>query len=208
MDGGGKWRESNYIAFCGYIDVVERFDLFRERWRSVLTATGIEALHYAEAMAWQGEWASLYGKWGTDRDARRLEALLTFADAIVGSTMEPVAFCGDSNEIRQKALDAKRPDLVMLEMAVVSATQALPPDDSISLLLDWEEGFDELCCRLFRKMRAERVINSDRIILLGFGDDKAYAELQAADMLACCHVRNWNDETRIRATRSIRYTRD
>jgi hypothetical protein len=135
-------------------------------------------------MAWQGEWASLFGKWGKDRDARRLEALLTFADAIVGSTMEPVAFCGDSNEIRQKAFDAKRPDVLMLEMAVVSATQALPPNDSISLLLDWEEGFDELCCRLFRKPRAESVLNSDRIILLGFGDDKAHAELQAADMLA------------------------
>jgi hypothetical protein len=30
LDGGGKWREHKYIAFCGFVDTVDNLERFTE----------------------------------------------------------------------------------------------------------------------------------------------------------------------------------
>ena len=187
IDGGGKFRQQRYVSFCGYIDTVVGFTLFKEECSKQLIKHGLYSLHYTEAMAWEGDdWKRLYDQWGEERDEKRQEVLLGFVDVIRRQpSMKAIVYCADSRLIKEKMATTKRPDLMLFEIALKAATEQIPPGHhTLSVLCDWEDGFDVLCCRLLAKLRSQRIANADKVILLGFGDDRAYAELQAADMLA------------------------
>ena len=186
LDGGGKWRQQKYVAFCGYLDNVSNLERFSSEWKVLLDNSGLSALHYSEAMAWQGDWRQLRQAWGEQEcESKRAELIGKFIDVIKAQpTMKPIGYCGDSRGLTAKSANSKRPDLMLFERAVTIATSQLPPGRELAIICDWEDGFDELCCRLLRSLRSERVAQAHQVVLLSFGDDKAYPELQAADMFA------------------------
>lgn len=186
LDGGGKWRDQKYVAFCGYMDTVDRLEAFSSRtWKPLLDRHKLSSLHFTKAMAWRDEWEKLRVEWGSDCDAMRAAVLGDFVDAIKQHpTMVPIGWVADSGHISRKAQDAKRPELMLFEKAITIATSKVPQGDRLSIFCDWEDGFDELCCRLLSKLRSRNVANARCIDLIAFGDDETYAELQAADMFA------------------------
>jgi len=186
LDGGGKWREQKYIAFCGYVDTVDNFERFMASWQFVLKEFGLKSLHFTEAMAWDGDWARLRREWGEQEcDAKRTDALSRFVTLVnQHSTMQAVGVSADSRHVSHKARDSKRPDLMLFERAITIATNRLISGERLSIFCDWEDGFDVLCCKLLSKLRTQNVANARCIDLIAFGDDETYAELQAADMFA------------------------
>lgn len=98
--------------------------------------------------------------------------------------MQAIGISADSRHVSHKAMESKRPDMMLFERAVTNASRALPDGEKLFLFCDWEDGFDVLCCKLLSKLRVQNIANAREIDLIAFGDDETYAELQAADMFA------------------------
>jgi hypothetical protein len=185
LDGGGKWRQQQYVAFCGFMDTVEHFEMFTNHWKHLLNQHHLpHGLHCTDAMRWDGPWRQFKLNWGADCDERRSAVIGEFISLIKQNpTMQPIGVAADSRHISRKAQEAKRPDLMLFEHAIRIATERAT-DHRLSILCDWEDGFDELCCKLLRKLRVKNVANARAVDLIGFGDDRTYSELQAADLFA------------------------
>jgi hypothetical protein len=186
LDGGGKWREHKYVAFCGYLADVEQFEQFSADWKRELQAANLTALHASEAMAWEGDdWAKFYREWGEDRDLKRQALFERFIDVIRRHpSLTAIGMTADSNGLRVKSANSSRPDLMLFERVVKIAMGRIESTQNLSIFCDWEDGFDEMCLRLLRKLRIQGVVDARRVVLLAFGDDQAYPELQAADLFA------------------------
>lgn len=188
LDGGGKLRQHKVIAFCGFIVHPYAMGDFESMWNALLVAGKFTSgLHMAEAMSWQGDyWTQKRAEWGGGENAERErhQLLKTFAAILRASPLKAFGEVADSQYISEKGEKSTRPDLVMFEKAMETAVASMAPDGRLTVFCDWEDGFDALCCKLLAKLRIERPEIGRRISMLAFGDDTAYAQLQAADMFA------------------------
>jgi hypothetical protein len=191
LDGGGKVRQHKVVAFCGFMCHPVGLEDFDGLWRVWLNHHGLVSLHTAEALSWSGEvWARKRAEWGDKADEQRRAALHGFVSIVRGSPLRAIGYVGDSQFLNEKAQGSQRPDLVMFEKTLETAIAAMSPDGSLTVLSDWEDGFDTLCVRALAKLRMERPEIGRRVQLLGFCDDTAYAALQAADLFAALACRD------------------
>jgi hypothetical protein len=186
LDGGGKLRSHAVVAFCGYMAHPFALEEFEQTWATLLRHSGLlDGLHMTDALGWRCErWQALKAQWSDDADAKRAELLLAFATVIRRSPLRGVGAVGDSQYLTEKAVDSKRPDLVLFERTIQTALAGMDPSGTLQVVCDWEDGFDELCVRLLARLRSERPDLGRRVKLIAFADDTVYPELQAADMFA------------------------
>lgn len=186
LDGANKLREHRVVALCGYMAHPEALEDFEAGWRAVLVSAGLlGGLHMAEAMTWSGPiWAGKKAQWGDSAEERRSLLLMAFAETIRMSPLRAVGHVADSAQISKKAEDAKFPELVLFEKTLETAIAAVQDEGVITVFSDWQDGFDSECCRMLSKLRVRRPELANRVKMLAFVDDTAYAEIQAADMFA------------------------
>jgi hypothetical protein len=189
LDGGGKVRQQKVVAFCGVIAHPLAMEDFDSLWRMWLSSNGLTALHMAKAMSWSGaDWTRKREEWGTSADQKRDQVIEGFVKIIRASPLRTVGSAGDSRFLQDKAQQSGRPDLVLFEKTIELAVIAMSDGGELSVLCDWEDGFDVLCVRMLAKLRIQRPEIGRRVKMIAFGDDAAFAALQAADLFAylCC----------------------
>lgn len=177
LDGSGKVSQHKVVAFCGLMAHPAGLEDFEAMWRSLLVASGLSSgLHMAEAMAWRGDvWPRLQAQWGDQATSKRAELLRGFVEVVRCSPLRPVGSVADSSYLIEKSEQSTRPDLVMFEKALELATNAMHPQGSLTVLADWEDGFDVLCVQLLAKLRSERPTIGGRVQMLGFCNDRAFS---------------------------------
>lgn len=172
------------VVFGGCAAEVEYWDEFIKRWSIALGDSGIRCVKMSAAMAYKDDF---YG-WRerqTDRDDLLFKLATIIQDAPILKVTCPL-LAGDFEslpESQRKKL--KDPQYCGFEICVRRVMESYP-NDVFQIGCDLTENYAEECIHLFNLIRTKEPDLRKRLIGICFGDDAAYAPLQAADMIAYC----------------------
>jgi hypothetical protein len=192
LDESGKFRDSDYVSFCGYVSYAHDWEAFSQDWMSALLSEGLSVLHTTDAYRFNGdEWKAKKAAWGTDAEAERDALLLRFA-AIVNKHAGPcVGAAVDAAHYRKMASDFRKrltnPHYLGFEQVVrevVGLSNVAGQQHTIGLIVDDEEEYSIECYRLLTKLKLRNPDMRNRLTSLCFANDNTYPPLQAADLLA------------------------
>ena len=171
LDESGKFKDSKYVSFCGYISDFERWEKFSHEWDDLRTKRRVPPIHTTSV---------------TDT-----ALLLEFAEIIqkhalqaIGVVVDVNAFISRSDKFKRKF---HRGDPYYLAFyTVISSVEKLLNENAatVSLICDDEESQAIQCYKLLTRLKSQYPNLRKRFPSICFADDESYPPLQAADMLA------------------------
>jgi hypothetical protein len=173
LDESGKFKDSEYVSFCGYISDVERWETFSREWDDLRTKRGVPPIHTASV--------------------KDIALLLEFAEIIqkyalraIGVAVDVNAFISRSEKFKKRF--HKGDPHFLTFYTVICSIEKLMNDDpaTVSLICDDEEGQAIQCYKLLTSLKSQYPSVRKRFPSICFVDDESYPPLQAADMLAHC----------------------
>jgi hypothetical protein len=195
-DESGKFnRKSEYTSFCGYVTSELEWWRFGVEWEACRHKWQVPAVHMADIAHPENceAWAAIKSKWGKTWDKRKEDMLRSFGRIVLQSNAVAVGSTVDSAYYeKMPETDYKRDMHDPLYLAFYNLVRnALDTLDNtstchtLSVIVDDDQQSAENYYNLLGGMRKQFPIEvNSRISQLAFGNDVAYAGLQAADMLA------------------------
>lgn len=172
LDESGKFRDSQYISFCGYISDFKSWEMFSQEWDALRLKLGLPPIHMASL-------------------ASQADLLIKFAGLIqkfalrtVGVAVDVGAFNSRSEKFKNRFRNGDPHYLAFY--TVISSVDKLLDDrpESVSLICDDDEGTATSCYKLLALLKSQYPNLKKRFPSICFADDESYPPLQAADMLA------------------------
>lgn len=200
VDESGKLNsKSEYTSFCGFISHQSEWWRFSQEWDNHRHAWGCPPIHMALIghPEWDksGQWQAYKTKLGTTWDIRREQILVDFSDLIRLSTLVCVGTVVDADHYRAMPdsdykREMKDPLFLAFYNVVRNALDTIDTvhpnrTDALAVIVDDDQQNSLDCYTLLNQMRSQFPdAIGKRVDMMAFGNDKAYAGLQAADMIA------------------------
>jgi hypothetical protein len=196
-DESGKFSDSAYISFCGFIGRADDWEKLCARWWKFLEENGLPPIHMKDAVHFNGEkWLQKKREWGTEAEARRDESLCSLSRLIHEFYFFCVGACIDADHFR-KMNDAFKHDagddpyyMAFLRLLGTVMKQSghfvpmYPGPINLSLIIDDEEKYSIESYKLLNRIKLGRPDIKARVRAIGFVQDDDCPGVQAADMLA------------------------
>jgi hypothetical protein len=186
FDESGKFRDKSVVSFSGWVAEPDEVDRFSRTWRRLLRETGLEVLKMSEALRIKRPLSKKVPALDVEK---RIEALTPFAECIAKYAELIVLTGSDVNGFRTMAQVAQEnlgnnPHYASFGVSILDIVQHIGADDFLSLFCDDDEETSDKVLTFYRKVRIHDRNAKKKLISITFADDKAYAPLQAADMIA------------------------
>jgi hypothetical protein len=183
LDESGKFHDRDFICLCGYLSAGDKWDVFMERWQTLLATVGLPAIHmnnfYHECK-----------KLGLD-EVHANQILEKFIDIIRDTINIGFAVGLDADYYRTMPESAKRgigdPAVACLQRLLNLVRErfvAQGHQDRISVTFDEDESSAIEFYKVTFKLRKRNPELGKLIGAVCFADDGFIIPLQAADILA------------------------
>lgn len=186
FDESGKYQDSDFICLAGYISDDDRWSVFCTEWAGLLAKHHIPYVHMKNFMVLQGEYKEL----GWTADHRDM-VLREFFDVIRRNIMAAFLIGFDAKHYRSMSVEARKcfGDPVVfcfqrLIESVVKRVSRLGSETKVVMVFDDDEDYAMRCYRLWCDLRTSTPEMGTYIPSVCFADDKVFAPLQGADILA------------------------
>jgi len=189
FDESGKLADSQIVCFGGVVIPEGQIGGFTVAWERLLKSNGLPYTSMKDAMHFEGP----YRDW--KRYPEKRDALLSdLADLLYSSPIMRVSSPILTESFRElphafRAKLGNDPVYAGFESCVEGALQ-LPTEGDVQLNIhifyDLAEEYSEKCVKLFHKLRKNKLHVKTHCVGISFVDDKVYAPVQAADMVAYC----------------------
>jgi hypothetical protein len=194
FDESGKCasHDDNIISFCGFVSSVDKWRACWDEWDRLLFNYELPEIKAHHVLRYRRAMTQKMPAIGIDA---RVEALKPFVDAIrqsigfgVAVTLDCIAYRNlseaDRNVLGEPHYWAFRQAFLLIKQWAEHRYVKFMPDVQVSMCCDQEERYSVECLKLFIKLRKEQPEMRKRFVSIAFGDDKAFFQLQAADLLA------------------------
>jgi hypothetical protein len=192
LDESGKFRDSQYVSFCGYISYAHDWEEFSRDWQSALLNENLSVLHAKDAYHFNGEeWKAKKARWGDEAESKRDALLLRFARIInehagpcTGAAVDCAYYRSMPSEFRQRLTD---PHYLAFEHAVREAvgwSNVANKRHTVGIIVDDDQEYSVECYGLLTKLKLRAPDIKQRVVSICFATDDGYPPLQAADLLA------------------------
>lgn len=194
-DESGKFKQHDYISFCGYVGHCSEWDRVSMEWNNVRFKWGVPALHMRCVMRPDGNgcnaWQEVKDRWGADWENKRDDMLLDFASSIRHATIAAVGTVIDSAHFKAMPdskfkRNMKDPVFLGLHSLIMGALDKIDRIDkcqSVSLILDEDPEYAKSAYDVITLKSAFQRVH-DRLSAVTFARDQNYGGLQMADFLA------------------------
>jgi hypothetical protein len=194
-DESGKFKNSEYVSFCGFLGNGDQWGKFVAAWRAARILHHTPPIHVS-AMLHPSEkngWLTLSQKHGDKWPDKRQELLKEFATIIeqhklvcFGTVIDAVAFKSLGLPILQERTTGD-PHYLAVETTMVGALEKVLWGDSnatMGIVMDDDEEKAIPCYALYRMVRQHHPKAKERYSGICFASDDLYPGIQAADMLS------------------------
>jgi hypothetical protein len=185
FDESGKFKDHDIISFAGFLADEQAWGNFSAEWNRLLRLHGLDYLHSVKAFHFAGPLSSKFPARGVD--ARRL--VLNKYVAVIKKHVEfGVACAVDAAAFRSLTTEQQRklrnPHYAAFLCVIGELKDYVQDDDKISLMCDDEQQYSVECYKLFTSIRKQDREMRHKFISIGFGDDRHFPQIQAADLFA------------------------
>ncbi len=192
LDESGKFRDSDYVSFCGYVSYARDWEALSQEWMSALLHERLSVLHTTDAYHFNGEeWKAKKAEWGNNAEAERDALLLRFAAIVnkhagpcVGAAVDAAHYRKMPSDFRERLTNPHYLGFEQVVREVVGLSNVAGQQHTIGLIVDDEEEYSIECYRLLTKLKLKNPAMRKRVTSLCFANDNFYPPLQAADLLA------------------------
>jgi hypothetical protein len=171
LDESGKFKDSDYVSFCGYISDFERWEGFSREWDALRTKRSVPPIHTTSVK-------------DTGLLLEFAEIVQKHALQVLGVVVDVKAFTSRSEKFK-KNFHKGNPHYLAFYTVISSIEKLLNGNPAtVSLICDDEESQAIQCYKLLTGLKSQYP-NVRRVFpSICFADDESYPPLQAADMLA------------------------
>src|SRR5271157_1125684 len=185
-DSGKLGGDGDFVCMAGYIADGEAWDNFTNKWALLLLKHGLPYIHMREFIPLKGVYRNL--NWD---NTRRDEVLAEFIDLIREHVIAGFGIGVDAKYFRSMSKDVKRelgdPHMFCFQRilrVVVKKLRSVGYEGTMSPIFDDCEQYSTRCYRMWSRWRVKEPDFGRLVPSITFADDKVYAPLQAADILA------------------------
>jgi hypothetical protein len=170
FDESGKWQDSKFLAFAGYVSWIDVWNVFASEWQAQLVKHGLKSLH-------------------TNAE-KRPEVLLDFARIIKSHRLFGVCTAIDTSAYRSLPSSDRRliryaPKALAFYLTIKSVVDRPDMDEHhLGLICDDDQEYSMECYKILNRVRNSDSRIKEKVFSICFADDKKYSPLQAADLLA------------------------
>jgi Protein of unknown function (DUF3800) len=189
-DEGGKYKSGPIVSFVGLIVSPSSLEKFDTEWDLLLRSYDLDSLHMKKV-------ADIYSAYGSRFLKNRtiqttIEFLEPFADCInkymeVGlmELWDVAGYAGMATEAKKRLGGSHNdPHYLAFVRGILEVAHKLQPKDCVNLYCDDDEIKAWDCYLHYRAVCKAMPELKDKFAALTFADDRKYAALQAADMVA------------------------
>jgi hypothetical protein len=178
---------SGHVAYAGYIGFSNDWVPLSEAWAAVLRDKGLASLHTA------GYLRANPPAEAADPEQHQWELIAPFARVIheggvfgmcVG--VEHAAYNAMGQEDRHLCGRAEELAFEMFMAAITTWAHGLNPNDRVTLMVDESKSGDMRVYGVYTRFKSQNPAVARSLASISFGNDAAYAPLQAADLLGNC----------------------
>lgn len=191
FDESGKPNDKDIASFCGFIATSKQWESCWDAWERLRLGCGLVELKASDILNHTRDLSSTVSAQGV---TARTEALYPFIHEVrkavsfgVGVTIDCRAF---RNLPEQDRLTLKNPHYWAFRYALLiiqrCARERYPNETDFRFVLccDEEESYAMECLKIFIKLRKQYTEMRKNFVSFGIADDKAFFQLQAADLIA------------------------
>jgi hypothetical protein len=191
FDESGKFHDKDISTFCGFVARGDGWGRCYDHWTELLFKAGLTELKATKVLRYRTPLSSKKPALGIEARtavlAPFMKLIRQYASFGIGISIDCAAFRSlpeaDRNILEDPHLWAFRYALLVIAKC---ARQRFPNETNIKIALncDDEEANSVKCLKLYTNLRMRYPEIKRDYISIGFGDDKSFFQLQAADMLA------------------------
>jgi hypothetical protein len=194
-DESGKFQNSPYVAFCGFLGNSDQWAKFVPAWRAARIKHQVPPIHVSAMLhpTEKNGWLPISQRYG-DKWPDQCQQILNEFSAIIaqeglicsGTVIDATAFESLSLPMLQERTIGD-PHYLAFETTMVGALEKVLWGDTnatMGVVMDDDEEKAILCYRLYRLLREHNTKAKERLSGICFGSDDLYPGIQAADMLA------------------------
>lgn len=178
---------SGYVAYAAYVGFSNDWVQFSTDWESVLRQKRMASLHTAKYLRTNPH------PEGTDPQKHQWQLIEPFARVIhrcavfgVCVGVEHAAYSAMTREDRQLCGRAEELAFDMIVSAITTWAHGLDRRDRVTLMVDESKDGDMRIYGVYRRFKRENPELARSLASISFGNDAAYAPVQAADLLGNC----------------------
>jgi hypothetical protein len=185
VDISGPDERDDYVA-CGSIGgVTTQMNAFDQLWKALLIRYQVPYIRMAEAMSFGGPFKRKAVEWGSQREHMRDQILLEAAQ-IVGSITGQVT-SHNTRDLPPKIQRPKYEKQLLFATLVRKVVYESPEHLAFVFFCDDDQEIARSFLDGIGRFRRQDRAYARSIVGFGFYDDKRYAPLQGADMVAYVH---------------------
>jgi len=195
-DESGKFQNSPYIAFCGFLGLGDQWIKLLQAWRAARLRHRVPPIHVSAMLhpTEKNGWLAVSQRYGKKWPEKCQEILDDFCAIVAeqklvcfGTVIDAKAFQSLNLPILKERTTGD-PHYLAFETTVVGALEKViwgdPASGTMGLIMDDDEEKAMHCYRLFRLVREHHPKAKERVSGICFASDDVYPGIQAADMLA------------------------
>jgi hypothetical protein len=185
FDESGGGTDNDFLCMSGYLANNSNFDALTDGWNEMLRKHRLHSLHLADFVAMEGPYSDLH--W----DGSKInEVLVDFISVVRRHTIAGIGVGVDAKTFRSLAkANRKRisPQVFCFERILHLTMKRLEVwrwDQPVCMIFDDSEAYSMACYHSYCEVRRLHPEAKNRLAGIAFGNDEAFAPLQAADLLA------------------------
>ncbi len=190
-DDSDTFGKNGFLCLAGFIASDQGWDNLTNRWVSKLEEHNLDVIHTSDFLSGEGEYRDL----GLCYE-ERLEILSEFMDIIRDEVSFAIACAINAREYKDVLKEAKKkmkPEEFcfhrILRMSFDYMIDSKSPE-SLTFWLDDSEKTSSRFLNIWTRIKKHWKANKSMLASIGFGDDRALPQLQAADIFANVLVRS------------------
>jgi hypothetical protein len=188
FDESGKFKDQEWVAFCGFGASPDQLRQFDEQWDRQLRRTGMDALHWVDARRYGKR---LSKKIGPQTFTDRVNELKPFADCVndylglgAACVFEVVGYTAFQLESKALLGNTENPFYIQFLRTMLLLAGYAKSGERITMTCDEDEETSWNCYRFYKQVKKVHKDTRKRFGAITFADDLHFPALQAADMLS------------------------